>query len=398
MRGSMAGGAVRARASRKTIPLIATAAAVPALVLSQGVTAASAAPATPAVSSVLGAMTPTLAAQLSKNVTQHVIVLLRSQRTQAHVGSKAAASRAAAVKSSQSPLMTELRDVHATHVKQYTLINSFAATVSKGEETRLKANGSVAAVIPDVGIKLQNPAMPASAKKATAAAMPTSLPTNNIPGACAKSGSSQLDPEGLSLTNTDSDNPNQKTARSLGITGAGVKVAWIADGVDPNNINFIRANGTSAFFDYQDFTGDGPGQVTGGDEAFLDANTIAGQGLHVYDVNSFSAAVTADPVLQHPDRGRGARREPGRPRTYSAASEQTTESNFLRGHQLRGPDRPRERDQRVLRLQPVPGRDRGRRDQAVRRRGNRGGRDRGREHRGRRTVRRRSARRRRTRT
>ena len=75
MRGSMAGCAVRARASRKTIPLIATAAAVPALVLSQGVTAASAAPATPAVSSVLGAMTPTLAAQLSKNVTQHVIVL-----------------------------------------------------------------------------------------------------------------------------------------------------------------------------------------------------------------------------------------------------------------------------------------------------------------------------------
>ena len=327
MRGSMAGCAVRARASRKTIPLIATAAAVPALVLSQGVTAASAAPATPAVSSVLGAMTPTLAAQLSKNVTQHVIVLLRSQRTQAHVGSKAAASRAAAVKSSQSPLMTELRDVHATHVKQYTLINSFAATVSKGEETRLKANGSVAAVIPDVGIKLQNPAMPASAKKATAAAVPTSLPTNNIPGACAKSGSSQLDPEGLSLTNTDSDNPSQKTARSLGITGAGVKVAWIADGVDPNNINFIRANGTSAFADYQDFTGDGPGQVTSGDEAFLDANTIAGQGLHVYDVNNFSA----QPLPSACDiRIEGV--APGASLVgldVFGSFEQTTESNFL---------------------------------------------------------------------
>jgi hypothetical protein len=328
MRGSMAGGAVRARASRKTIPLMVAAGAVPALVLSQGVTAASAAPATPAAASVLGAMTPTLAAQLSRNVNQHVIVIMRSQRAQAHVGSHAAATRAAAVKSSQSPLMTELRDVHATHVKQYTLINSFAATMSKGEETRLKANSSVAAVIPDVGINLQNPAAaPASSKAATPAAVPTSLPTNNIPGACAKSGSSQLDPEGLSLTNTDSDNPSQKTARSLGITGAGVKVAWIADGVDPNNINFIRANSTSVFADYQDFTGDGPGQITSGDEAFLDANTIAGQGIHVYDVNNFSA----QPLPSACDiRIEGV--APGASLVgldVFGSFEQTTESNFL---------------------------------------------------------------------
>ncbi len=281
---------------------------MPALALLPSVaTAAPAAPAGPAAASLAGGalprLTPALAAQLSRNVTDHVIVIMRDQPAAAGVGTAASARRSAAIASAQAPMMSELRAVHATHLQAYRLVNAVAAMVSPGEAARLKATPGVAEVIPDEVIHGASPQPEVNPARAGKAAAGSSLTPHVIPGACGANGAVQLDPEGLMTTHTDSDSAGAQTARSLGITGAGVKVAWIADGIDTGNVNFIRPSGpnagTSVFDpatggDYQDFSGDGPGQPTSGDEAFLDANTIAGQGAHVYDVNGFSAQ--ADPA------------------------------------------------------------------------------------------------------
>src|SRR6202012_4142116 len=126
-----------------------------------------------------------------------------------------------------------------------------------------------------------------SAASADTTTTPGGIP---LPGACStNSKAPQLNPQALETINADSDNPNAKTARSLGLTGAGVSVGFIADGLDPNNPDFIRPNGQHVITDYKDFPGEGLNVPTGGEEEFGDGSSIAAQGRVTYNVKGYSA-------------------------------------------------------------------------------------------------------------
>ena len=223
-------------------------------------------------------LSPAEARALSTNVTDKVIVVLKNQATSLPDTTSDATQRTAMVRSLQQGVMSELTATAARDVKSISLVNAVAATVSPGAAKLLAANPAVAEVVPDLPIPVATaPTTPAKAKAAQG--------LKPLPGACAPKGQVQLNPQAIEAINAAE--PAGSSAQALGYTGAGVKVAWIADGLDPNNPDFIRANGQHVFIDYQDFSGTGTNAPTDGAEAFLDASSIAAQGRHVYNVASY---------------------------------------------------------------------------------------------------------------
>jgi hypothetical protein len=226
------------------------------------------------------------AASLSTNVTDKVIVLLKDQVSGIPDSPTHAAQRTAAVSGAQAPFLAELKQTSATHVSSYSLINAFSATVSPGEAQRLAQNPDVARVVPDEPIPV------ASTTPTVPSATAAGVSSGNLANACASGGQVQLNPQALMSIHAASNPGGNPSAQALGYTGAGVKVAFIADGLDINNPDFIRANGQPVFVDYQDFSGTGTSAPTDGGEAYIDSSSIAAQGREIYNLQDFDPSLT----------------------------------------------------------------------------------------------------------
>ncbi len=213
--------------------------------------------------------------------THRVIVVFKDQVEGMPASRKDEAARRRVVQRVQEPVLSQLTASRAGDVHAYTVLDALSATVSPNEEASLKANPAVSEVVTDQIIHLAPPHGAASGEPGEG--------TKPLPGACASKGKVQLDPQALETIHADSEERKAATARSLGLDGSGVTVAFIADGLETDNPDFIRANGEHVFVDYKDFSGEGTGVATGGGEAFLDASSVAAQGRQVYDISHYSA-------------------------------------------------------------------------------------------------------------
>jgi Subtilase family len=205
------------------------------------------------------------------------------------------AAHAAIVRAEQAPLLSYLHRTGAHVVAALGAMDAIVANLTPREASTLARDPSVAHVFRDGIIPGPNPLLTSSfaerghASSKLAAATPSSA-------YCGTVGSPELDPEALTNINA--------TPSQLGsIDGAGVTVAYVADGIDATDPDFQRnaafaSTGSPAgspVLSQVDFTGDGSSAATPGGEAFGDASSIAAQGNTTYDLSSFVNAAHSLP-------------------------------------------------------------------------------------------------------
>ncbi len=234
--------------------------------------------------------------------SNNVIVILRDQIGTVAPARNAMSARAAALAASQSSVVHELQQRRSRKVTSFGTINAFATSVTADEVTQLASQPAILAVVPDRVIHV----LPRRREiRGAPAGRPPAVPTDG--GLC-----NTLEPEALQLTQTAYPNSSTAQAQTVldgnrqPITGKGVKVAYIADGLDPNVPGFIRPDGSHVFIDYEVFSGDPAGTPTAGGEAFGDASSIAAQDmpkgkLLTFDIGKFvnAAHPLPSPCLVH---------------------------------------------------------------------------------------------------
>jgi hypothetical protein len=229
---------------------------------------------------------PVAAAAASNS--ESVIVVLHDQLTSTPADKAHVSARRTQATNDQNAVLgrlTQRGGARPGKVQHYTAANAFSATVTTDQAAALTADPSVAAVIPNNKIAFTVPQKVSETSGQVQPGKTIGVPPSTA--VCPSDPSKPLlEPEALEDTNTASDDPAAKTAQQL-TDGSGVKVAYLADAINPDNPDFIRADGSHVIIDYKAFSADGPTPNEGGAEAYGDASSIAAQGLVAHDLSTF---------------------------------------------------------------------------------------------------------------
>jgi len=159
-------------------------------------------------------------------------------------------------------------------------VNAFSATIAANQTTALQSDPAVAAVVPDLTLHAPDTS---SVKAGSAAPTKSAQPTAAVCSTNAKK--PQLEPEALQTMHVAYG--DHRTGAQSYTDGSGVKVAWLADGVDINNPDFIRATARRCSPTTATSAPEGPNAPSSAAEAFGDASAIAAQGRQVYNVGDY---------------------------------------------------------------------------------------------------------------
>jgi hypothetical protein len=262
------------RVVSRHLAIVATVGLLPLAVSAQAAAAAAPSP------HLGGAQPSSLSAadiqRLSAMADHRSIIIFKNQHPDLPARGATGAQRTRAVDADQASTRRELAQLHAPDVKSFHLVSAVSATISKAEADRLSSDPAVQAVVPD-------------SVRTFAPLDQTSASPGAGPGASSEPGAQQVCPTNPADPFVEPEARqvmNVVQAQQI-VDGTGLRVGIIADGLDPNNPDLIRANGAHVVFDFRDFSGYGNNAPTDGREAFLDAGAIAAQANQTYDLAGF---------------------------------------------------------------------------------------------------------------
>lgn len=221
-----------------------------------------------------------------------VIVVLQDQLANTPANASQSANRKTAATKLQDQVLAAA-GITSKNVKHFALVNGFATTITPLQSKALAADPRVKSIVPDVQTQTVTPA-PVTAGSATAKTQKLNKSAKAAkPDAAAASSDicpanpkkPLLEPEAITVIKAASATGGDSAQKYA--TGKGVKVAVMAEGIDPNAPDYKRADGTSAIVDYKNFSGAPEASVQYGDEIFGDASSIAAQGKVVHDLSSY---------------------------------------------------------------------------------------------------------------
>jgi hypothetical protein len=188
-------------------------------------------------------------------------------------------AREATAASMQAPLVAQLKQVGATHITNFSLLNAVSATMSATEAQALGHTQGVKEVVPDGTIIIGDAA-------STTTTVPSSrVRKSAIPAAAAdgqqlcntNSSKPLVEPEALTSIHDASSNPNAPDEASSIATGQGVIVGNVDANSLAGNPNLIRPDGQHVIIDAPN-----PDENVFSDEFNGDVSTIAAQGTVTY--------------------------------------------------------------------------------------------------------------------